>query len=260
VARLHAYFRRRLESWVLRHADAIVCTSPSLAAMLRKRFPTRAAAIHCIPNGFDDPPVQPVATGQRLNIVFGGALYANRDPFPFLDALSLLLADPGVDASRVRVVLVGECDSYKGVDVRGWLTGKTAGKVTQIFPKVGAEELKSFYADATVLLNLAQGQPMQIPAKTFEQLASGRELLLLCESDSDTGRIVNGIPGVHRVDGNDVEAIRAVLRDLYERHVVHGSTLAPRPEQITQFSRLEQNRRLVELFREMAGRRAASVD
>ena len=248
VTRFSNSIRRRFEAWVVRRADAIVCTAPSLGELLRQRYPDAADRVHFIPNGFDGTPAPPAPTHGLLHIVFAGELYLNRNPLGFLEAVSALLVEEGIDRSRVRVTFVGKCDTYRGQELRTWLAGKPAGHVTQILPKVGQEALQDIYANATALLNLAQGQPMQIPAKTFEQLASGKELLLVCETDSDTARLVQGVPGVHQVTGDDPTGLLDVLRGLYDRHVRQSRTDAPTKDQIAAFSRAEQNQKLAGLF------------
>jgi glycosyltransferase involved in cell wall biosynthesis len=251
---LRGWWLVRLEPWAMKRAAAIVCTSPSLASMLKDRYPERATDIHCIPNGFDGEPLAPTFRAGLLNIVFAGAIYFNRDPFPFLEAVDELLRGPDVDPARIRILFVGECDSFRGTSIREWLAGRPAESVTELRPPVGQAELQQIYSEATVLLNLAQKQPMQIPAKTFEQLASGKELLLLCEEDSDTGRLVRGVRGVHRVDGADVPAITDVLRDLYRRHVIEGRYEPPLPADIAPFSRQAQNEKLAALLADCGAR------
>ena len=84
-------------------------------------------------------------------------------------------------------------------------------------------------------------QPLSIPAKTFEHLASGRENLLLCEDDSESAQLVAKIPGVLQVDPRNVEALDRVLLDLYKRHVIQGRLRAPAEQDVAAFSRAAAN-------------------
>jgi len=250
LLRMEARVARRLERFVVKQAAAIVSTSPGLTMALQARYPDKSDRIHTVMNGFDgQPAARSTDTQGRLRIVFAGALYYNRDPFPFFAALDELLGTPGVDASKVEVIFVGECDSYKGRDLKTALAGTRSGQVVQIRPPVAASEVARIYEQATVLLNFAQGQLIQVPAKTFEQLTAGRELLIICEAQSDTARIARQIPGVRVVVPGDQAGLRGALEDLYRRHVTEGTLTPPDLTGIAQFSRDSQNEKLLEIFR-----------
>jgi len=100
-------------------------------------------------------------------------------------------------------------------------------------------------ASATVLLNLAQQQPLSVPAKTFEQLACGREILLVCERGCETASLVAGVLGVKVVDPADADAMQQTLLDLYRRHAVRGMAHVPTDSEVAQFSRASANGRFV---------------
>lgn len=101
---------------------------------------------------------------------------------------------------------------------------------------------------STVLLNLAQGQNLSVPAKTFEHLASGRENLLVCEDDCETARLVSGIPGVNQVDPEKSEKLTATLLSLYDRHVRIGQLASPDGPGLAMFSRAASNEAFFKLL------------
>jgi hypothetical protein len=239
-----------LEARTLTSAAKIVCTTPGLAAGLAKRFPHFRERLHVITNGYDHAPRQlPNDTGHRLGILFAGEIYANRDPFPFLAAVDRLVNRPEVNRERITVKLVGRCESFRGQSLARWMEGKRCREVVQILPPVAPQAVPDLVAEATVLLNLAHHQMLQVPAKTFEHLVSGRELLILCEAESDTAGVVRGIPGVVQVDPDDAAAVDAALLDLYERHVGGGKLTAPGGEALESFSRASLNARYADLLR-----------
>jgi len=244
-----ALIARWLERYVVRRADWIVTTSPTLRRQLQQTYPERSARISCILNGFDNDPLPKRRdTGNRLVVVYAGALYLNRNPFPFLEVLERMLARPEVDASRVEVVFAGECQAYQGVELREWLNSRRFGRTVTILPNLDQRDLSNLYERATLLLNFAEGQPMQIPAKTFELLALGRELLILCEPDSDTAALVKGVSGVSCACSSDAAGLQVLLLDLYRRHVTEGTLRAPSQDEIAKFSRVVQNERFIALI------------
>jgi hypothetical protein len=241
-----------LERYVMRRADAVVTTSPSLQEQLGARYPAARDHIYCIQNGFDGTARPPrSATGHRLVMVYAGALYLNRNPFPLLEAVEDLLRQPEIDESRIEFVLAGECEYYAGISLADWLSTRHCARVVTIERRLDAEALQRLYERATLLVNFAEGQRMQVPAKTFELLALGREVLVLCEPDSDTARIVNGLAGVTAARSSE-GLLRSTLRNLYQRHAVEGRLCAPPPEVVARFGRSAQNERFRKLIQHIA--------
>jgi hypothetical protein len=236
---------RALEGWVMRQAAAVTSTSATAAALLVERDPNLANRIHVIRNGFEgDIAPALVRTGGRLSILFAGALYVRRSPYPLLAALERLLSRPDVDPSRVQLTFMGNKEgSFSEQSLSRWLRGRRCAAVVRMLPPQAAEAVVQEVVHATVLLNLAQHQPLQVPAKTFEHLASGREILLICEADCETAHVADGIRGVTRVDQSDTQALDAALLDLYNRHVIAGTACVPAAAEVRQFSSTLANER-----------------
>lgn len=246
--RLGHFARRTLERLLVAHATAITTTTPGIGMALRARHPGASDRVHTVLNGFDGVLIHHDSnTDHRLNILFAGILYVNRDPFPFLEALETLLSSPDVHANRITVRFIGECTSFRGRSLAEWLSGKRAAGVVTLLPEISAEELVPYVQEATVLLNLAQGQKQMIPAKTFEHLASGKEILAICEPDSETGMLLADVAGPICVTPGDQHSLEAALTDLYNRHVVQGTLHLIDPKDVQRFSRSRQN----EVFREV---------
>jgi len=233
---------RKIEDWVMRSAAAITSTGSRVARLLIQRQPVLESKTFVIRNGYDDAFRQAAPdTGGRLAILFAGELYLNRDPFPLLHAVERLLSRPGIDASRVRVTFMGRKSEYAGRSFVDWLDGKRCAAVVRFLPQQSAEFVAQATLESTVVLNLAQYQPLSVPAKTFEHLASGRENLLICEDDSESAQVVANIPGVLQVDPQNSDALDRALLDLYERHVIQGCLRAPAQQDVALLSRAAAN-------------------
>jgi hypothetical protein len=236
--RLH----RLLERWVTSVATAVTSTGGDLAAIMRGRYKEAASRIHVVRNGYEGHAAAGSAlTGGRLSILFAGELYAGRNPFPLLAGVEWLLEQPKIDASRVDVTFMGKTDAYEGQKLEDWVRGKRCEPVVRILPNQSAAVVAIATAEATLLLNLAHQQRLSVPAKTFEQLATGREILLLCEDDCETARIVSGIGGVTQIDASDFARLTAFLLDAYNRHVTNGVLVCPSPDEVTRFSSTATN-------------------
>ena len=237
-----AFLGRVAERYVMRRSAAIVCSSLTLAALLAARYPRLATRVFTVYNGVDGGVRhRDRSTGRRLDMIFAGDLYGYRDPFPLLMALDSLLQSGEIDGSCVSLTMVGSCESYRGMSVLDWCRGKSVEKIVRIGDRVGADEVEKLIDRATLLLNFAQQQPLQIPAKTFEHLASSREALVLCEDESDTARIVDGVSGVTRVAPSDKVRLCEVLRQIYKRHVDGGVMNPTRSDDADRYSRRFQN-------------------
>jgi len=242
--------RSSLERMLLERSTAITVTTAALAERLSATYPRAAAKIHVVRNGFDGLPRHPpTATGHRLRFLYAGEIYLTRDPFPFLAALERLVASPSTDSSRISVTFVGECASYRGVLLADWLRGRKCEGLVRVLPPVTPAIVEAMAAESSVLLNLAQGSPLIVPAKTYEHLASGREVLVMCQAGGGTARLIEGIPGVISVDPSDDASLDRALADLYRRHVELGELTAPPAAMIQAFSRDLQTREFLQLAR-----------
>jgi Fe-S-cluster formation regulator IscX/YfhJ len=236
---------RVLERWIMRAAAVVTLTSAACALLLAERNKDLAGKIHLVRNGYDGVVAPPLtATGGRLSILFAGVLYRDRTPYPLLAALEELLSQPDVDPTRIRLTFMGsKVGPYSDRALETWIRGKRCAAVVRILPEQDSAAVAQEVAKATVLLNLAQQGPLYVPAKTYEQLASGREVLLICEDDTEPAQIVAGIRGVIRVDQSNAQALLEVLRDLYNRHVVAGIASVPTEAEVRGFSRALSNER-----------------
>lgn len=259
--RLELKLARKIERWAMRSATAIVATSSNLAQLLGRRYPGLAAKTFVVRNGYDGSVCHASAgTGGRLAILFAGELYLNRDPLPLLYALERLLSRPEVDAGRVSVTFMGRKSEYTERLASTWLKDKRCAAVVKFVSPQPAEVVAEASLRSTVLLNLAQHQPLTVPAKTFEHLASGRENLLLCEDESESARLVARIPGVVQVDPRHPLALDQALLDLYERHVNHGQLRAPMETDVAAFSRASAHEAFWQILTSIAPFGARSAD
>jgi len=243
-----------LERWVVRSAACVTSAGATVAKSLSSRYPAARHKVHVIRNGYDGEP-QPagVETGGRLSILFAGDLYLGRDPFPLLRALENLLQRPDVDPSRISLTLMGRVESYGNQSVSDWFTDRACASSVRLLPHLPPQAVAEEVSRATVLVNLAQQQPYSVPAKTYEHLISGREILLICEDECETAELVRGIRGVNQVDSRDPSALERALYDLYLRHAVEGRMTVPTAEEVRKYSREAPNEQFRCLIEQAAG-------
>ena len=239
--------RLKLEDAVRRRcyaaSELIVCASPGTQRTVQENWPSPSANFRIILNGYDTVAEDPVPSPTGvLHILFAGTIYLNRDPFPLFHALAELLDDPLVDRSKVRLDMYGDCKTFADIDLAQWLTQNGLSDCIFLHAPVSPKEIREQIARSTVLLNFAQGQKNQIPAKTYEYLATGRQTLVITEPDSDTASIVlkSGMGII--VPPDDPQLMRTTIRDLYEFFVTDKKTHQFSADNIDHFSRKAQNR------------------
>ena len=243
---LEARFAQFAERWTIRRAAIIFTATAGIAQLLRVRYPPCAHKIFVVRNGFDGE-VRPArtSTDHRLEILFAGEIYLGRNPMPFLEGIERLFRQPNVDASKVRVTFVGRFEESMGQVVRQWVRRHNLEHNVRMLAAVPYDDIVRMTADATVLLNLAQQASVMVPAKAYEHIASGREVLLISERDTEVFQLFNDISGVSCVESSDPAQLDANLADLYRRQVILGTSSPPSLEAVKPFSRRAQ----LEIFR-----------
>jgi hypothetical protein len=222
-ASLAGGIERRIRAWCLRRAANFTGASPGIVQQLRKDAGAAGRSVVLALNGYDEvyalrPPVQ-----GKLKLLYAGTLYLNRNPFPLLEAVDALLANGVFESHKVSVTIVGSFERWTMDEVRRWAVGKPIDAILRLVDSVPKQQLMSMYEDATVLVNIATGQPNQIPAKSFEYLAAGREVLTLTEPESDTSWLMEKSGRGRQVDPRDPVALRHVLTELYRAMTCVGA-------------------------------------
>lgn len=242
--------RDRLDFWMeqvcYRNADLIVCTSPGAARQVSARCPEANSKTRIVFNGYDARPgtANEIPTGQ-LRLLYAGAIYFNRNPFPLFEALQALVREPQIQRSKIRFDLFGHCAAWQGIEIQPWLEERNLTDLVTLHGPVDQVEIGRQTSNANVLVNFAQGQPHQIPAKTFEQLIAGRETLVISETDSDTAGIIRDSDTGKVVAPDDVEQMKTVLKQLYSRYVEGDSVYTQSAQVLRKYSRESQNNRYI---------------
>lgn len=256
--RSHLHVKSAFTMWIesvsekmcLSRADLVTTASPGIAAYVRDRMTD--GRVEVILNGFDG---QPNLGGSpfsgQLRCVYAGTLYYNRNPFPLFEAIKKLLESTDIQRQCLSVYLVGHCNVWNGNDVLARVRSMGLDDVIKILPPVDRHEVADLLAGSDIILNFAQGQPIQIPAKLFEIIASGKEMLLISELDSDSSALVRESASGVIVDPDSTESYVEAIRKLYEKYVIQGRAYVPDPERIALYSRNSQNKRLFSMMEEL---------
>lgn len=223
-------------------AQIVTCASPGIERRLVARSDALRRKTHVIFNGFDEEDrMSGVPPAGALRMLYAGALYADRNPFPVLECLADLIRSGRVDRARVTFDFIGEADGWRGRSIEDWAASNSLQDVVRYGGRVSRSQVASLVASANVLVNFAQGQGDMIPAKTFQYLASGRAMLVVTERESDTARVLAGVEAAICVDDRDRPDVERTLLGLYRRFTIGPTDHSRVPHDVERFSRLRQN-------------------
>jgi glycosyltransferase involved in cell wall biosynthesis len=248
MSRLQGYMRTRC----IASADAIVVAAPGIVRHTRDLPGSQDKPIEIIRNGFDsDDVIDAPAPVGRLAMLYAGFLYPHRNPFPFLESIKTLLADDSVLRDRISFSLIGGCEQVGSRYLRPWLVEQGLDDVVSICESVPRPQLRQIIAACNVLVNFSQNQPDQIPGKSYEYLASGRQVFTIAEAASDVAELIRETGVGVLLEPNDTAAMVAELRRAYDQFVVREEPYVPDWDSVVRFSRegeLEKFRQIVMRF------------
>jgi glycosyltransferase involved in cell wall biosynthesis len=248
----------RLEAAVIRHADAVVATTPDLVDDLRRRHarvPREKFSV--IFNGYDaddfDAAWDRAAPPSVFELIHGGMLTPDyRNPVPLLTALASLLARGEIARPDGRVVFLGAGAYVESADFRDTVTSLGLGDVVQVLARLPhRESLRRLYQAAVLVVLQDDEARALVPAKVFEYLRVGRPILSLT-AEGVTPRLLRELGVGVVADPSSPDAIAAALRRLYTDWKAHG-VRPPAAVDIGRFARSS-------LAGELAARLDAVVD
>jgi glycosyltransferase involved in cell wall biosynthesis len=180
---------RRLERMVVKTADVLVSTAPSVTRYFRTLLSDeqKKKAV-TITNGFDSADFEhaasPEADYRKLRICHAGSLYLGRNPEPLFRALSALMAKGAIGREEIEVEFIGNQD-YNGRSLSKLVEGYGLSGTVVLTGKMPFDKCFARLMQSQALLLFAQGQPQAIPGKVFEYLRMNKPILAIID-EGDT--------------------------------------------------------------------------
>jgi hypothetical protein len=211
--RAERFMLRRLERLVFPRAAKVIVNTLQFALTLGAAEPD--LDVKFFPNGVDleQLPPRDERAVERGSIAYVGTLYAGRNLSSVCAAMRALLTNKPEAAATLRLNVAGPMESPHRRQFEDDIAVAGLGSVVNIhglLPRAQALELLN---RSHLSLVLAQGQPMQVPAKLYESVGLGIPTLVIAEATSAAAGEARRI-GAMTVDGADVEGLRSVLEDM----------------------------------------------
>jgi O-antigen/teichoic acid export membrane protein/glycosyltransferase involved in cell wall biosynthesis len=209
---------RRLERRLLADADAIVVTTPGMAADLERRCGDGVRGkVRVIPNGFEEEgfaTLAAAAPGGFSIAHVGVCAPPYRDPAGFLGAVRSCI-DRGDLPADVPIAFVGAADPEASLSrdvARFHLQDQV--RVTE---RVSVPEALGVIGRTPLLLLLQtrRDHNLCVPAKAYEYLRSGAAILAITPPDGETAKLLHAFPGVAVVAPDAHEEIAKALAAAY---------------------------------------------
>ena len=219
------FFRieRMLESLIVRRSRLVLGSTQAICQrLMAAHHPRLATKCVALLNGYDAedftvrtlPPER--AAGRVISFVYAGTLYAGRNPVAFLRVLGEMISEGRVSRNAIVVEFYGSVE-IEAAPLQSVIDELSLRDVVAFRGSVGREEYLRLLRNADVLI-LIQGDetPWAIPAKAFEYLATGNEILLLAGSHA-VAELLDGYENVHRAALEDAETIRTCITTIIDR-------------------------------------------
>lgn len=173
-----------LEWLVISRASALVCATPTMSDLLRRRFPSARRKVNTILNGFDAElfeSVRPRRIGGNDEFVLAhaGQFYGPRSPFVWFAALRHAMNRDETLRTRLRLVLIGPED-YHGRPLKELAAAEGVADNVIVMGVVPHDEALGLLAVADAVALAGGGGPgadLQTPNKLFEYLALRRPIV-----------------------------------------------------------------------------------
>ena len=213
-SRLSRSVQARMESVCVRSAKMVIANTEELRQDFAKRYVRMdSTKFATVTNGFEQIPGKDFGSKDRFTLVHAGELYLSRNPLNFLRAVVDLLNRGAIPANRLKIQLVGGL-SINDAAMESALSSGVLRGVLEVKPRVSHDEVLPIQQNASALLLIQTGLPLQVPRKLYEYLSLVRPILAIAEPQSATARMVNEL-GAGYVADDRVDAIKAAILELY---------------------------------------------
>jgi hypothetical protein len=241
----------KAEREAVRDATSVVCVTDAAVAELRQRYPQEdAAKFVCVPNGFDsDVRMEPRAVRARTAdeptvLTYIGTVYGSTDPTNVVDAVLRL---PAEVRAKLKLRFIGhiETPAYRATLERLGDTVELIGFLPQ------AKALS--YVESTDYVLLITHDPINVAAKLYDYLGSGRPILAAVHPTGDVRRIVESTRAGWTADVNDATALEQLLTEAVARTPRLDAEFQPKVGAIAAYHRRPLTARYAALLRRLVG-------
>jgi glycosyltransferase involved in cell wall biosynthesis len=212
------WLNQRQEASCIRLADRVLCNTDRLRQFLMQSYSSLPAEkFVSLPNGFEDPiatlPSSQSKPSPRI-LLHLGSLYANRRVDTFCQGIATLVGTGRLDPHSLKIVFLGEADPSI-VDA----AYQKAPELVQtgcikFQPRVSWQQAQEAVWKADLLLLFQGDNKLEVPAKFFEYLPTGKPILAVVEQGALSDILESTASGLWVDPGNPAEIAAKLLQAL----------------------------------------------
>jgi glycosyltransferase involved in cell wall biosynthesis len=213
-----------IERWlcqkVIENSDRVISVTPEMTRMFEQHYQDISKEkFHTIWNGYDPEELERhshVEKYDKFTITYAGTFYLDRNPELLLQSLSDLIREGRIDRQNVQVRFFGNCRYTHGESVEEVVVNLNLRDQVIISDPIPHTEILQEIAKSHVLLLLAPGQPLQIPAKVFEYIGLKSSIIAIC-GEGATTNLLKGYPRAIVVSPGNITEMKKALMALFEK-------------------------------------------
>lgn len=172
-----------LERQVIKRSMMVLCNTDKLRNTLAYEYEdVKKQGFFFIPNGIATDLFKELSHLPKFTVftlTYTGSLYFLRTPEPIFKALCELVKEEKIAENSFVIKLVGQCETIDGKPTRELVSSYSLDRYVEILPSVPYRESLELVKRSHIALLFAPDQPYQIPAKVYDYIGTGTQILAL---------------------------------------------------------------------------------
>lgn len=240
-----------MERDVLLNCDHMVTNTDRMLEGFIDLVPEIKTKSSVIPNGYDSDDFENISSspsGDKFRITYAGSLYGRRNPYSFFKALSQLISEDKIDASKIEVEFIG---NMKAAEIAERSAELGLGSVVSLKGYMEHGKLLSTLgASSALLLIIGSGVGSEnfSSGKVFEYINMRRKILALVPPGGEAAKIIRETESGLISDTEDIDGIKVNLLRLYNEFFEGHIYPEPDEDEIAKYHRRRQSESLASLF------------
>jgi glycosyltransferase involved in cell wall biosynthesis len=178
-------WRNRMESRCIGAADRVLFTTERIRRLYLQRYPNAPAEkFVTLMNGFEDaaPRAATPRPDRKKLLLHIGSLYARRRVDTFCQAVQLLIQQGRVEPGSLEVLFLGDADPVLRAEAERSAPELFRDATVRFAPRVPWQQAQDLMWSADVLLLFQGSLRLEIPAKLFEYMPTGKPMFAVVEA------------------------------------------------------------------------------
>ena len=240
------YLNSRMERGVLCDADSVICATPhQVEIQSAKRPADEREKFHLITNGYDPQDACAVGKSDHFYVSYFGSMSLQRVPHRALEVFRSLCEEDRAFSEHFRLRVIGRVSSGAVDALKAALPERNL-RIEAYVPYKQLAPLKYMDQVLLVTVDTVPFNELIIPAKVFDFLPTGNQMLAMGPVGGDTAHLLKTTGAGQVYDYADRDGIRAFILEKYAAW--KAGSLSSGPRRFPEYERESLTARLAEIF------------